>query len=96
MPAPTKTIDDVQFAAVAKALADPNRVEILRRIGAADDMLACSDIRERMEIAPATLSHHMKELEHAGLIRIERNGKFADLHLRRDVLKAYRKRLAAI
>jgi ArsR family transcriptional regulator len=75
--------------AILKAIGDPRRMEILERLSACEVDLGCSGLRDCMPISAATLSHHVKELENAGLIRIEREGKFARLSLRRDVWKAF-------
>jgi len=34
------------------------------------------DISKSFDLAPATVSHHLKELKNAGLINMERRGKF--------------------
>jgi len=82
--------------AILKALADPRRMEIVERLSACHDSGACSDMRECLPISAATLSHHLKELETAGLIHIEREGKFARLTLRRDVWQAFLKGLQSL
>ncbi|HTF45005.1 MAG TPA: helix-turn-helix domain-containing protein [Terriglobales bacterium] len=89
-------LSEGQIHLVAKALADPRRLELLRQIGSCNGPSQCSDIKECHEVSAATLSHHMKELETAGLVRVMREGKFASYILRRDVLKAYTEQLAKI
>ena len=95
----TKRVElaEEQIQLIAKALADPRRMELLRKIGSCSDRpMECADIRDCQPVSAATLSHHMKELEMAGLIRVTREGKFASYTLRRDVLRAYTEQLAKI
>jgi ArsR family transcriptional regulator len=87
---PKKTVEigAREVRAITRALSDPRRFAILKRI-AADPAVACTDLREGFPVSAATLSHHLKELESAGLIETERCGKFLNVRFRRDVWKAY-------
>lgn len=73
--------------AILKALADPRRFELLERIARAGCPLGCAEVRAALPISAATLSHHIKELEAAGLIQVRREGKFHFLTVRSGVLK---------
>lgn len=74
LPVPTDPayIDD-EVAVVAKALAHPARVQILR-ILLARSTCTCGEIVEALPLAQATVSQHLKVLKEAGLIRGEVDG----------------------
>lgn len=85
-------MDAIAFQRIAKALADPRRFAILERIAGAPE-LACQTLSGELPVSKATLSHHLQELEVAGLVSIRMDGKFAFLSLRRDVWTEYRNEL---
>lgn len=91
-----KVLSADQMHLIAKALADPRRYDILKQIGARNCAVSCTDVRGCQPVSAATLSHHVKELERAGLITIVRKGKFADLVLQRDILRVYLDHLGKI
>ena len=90
---PSNSLSDWQFRAITRALSDPRRYEILQTIAGKKDC-TCVELREASSISAATLSHHLKELESAGLITIEREGKFAFPTFEREVWKSYLAKLS--
>jgi len=94
--APASRLTRARRTAILKALADPRRFELLERIARAQCPLGCAEALSALAISPATLSHHVKELETAGLIEVRREGKFAYLTLRPGVLQAMAAGLAAL
>jgi ArsR family transcriptional regulator len=75
-----------QFAEMFKALSNPHRLHIfLRLISCCPPGTRCTwdseakryvgQLAEEVNIAASTVSHHIKELRNAGLIRVARRGK---------------------
>jgi DNA-binding transcriptional ArsR family regulator len=59
---------------VFKAMADPTRRAILKRLQSG--ALSAGEIGEAFDITPASLSHHFSVLKHADLVRTERRGQY--------------------
>ena len=57
-----------------KALADPTRLEMLRLLRAQPGATCVCDIVGHFELAQPTISHHLKVLRDAGLLRQSRLG----------------------
>lgn len=81
-----RTIDLDRYASIFKALSNPHRLQIFTiltgccepgTLCSTDEMMSCcvGDLDSQLDIASSTLSHHLKELNHAGLIEMQRNGK---------------------
>jgi len=60
---------------VSRALADATVLSILEAISARKEV-TCGDIASLQGITPATVSHHLKVLADAGLIKCQREGPF--------------------
>ena len=59
------------------ALAQESRLAIFRLlVQKGPDGLSAGDIAERLKLAPATLSFHLKELSSAGLLTARQEGRF--------------------
>jgi ArsR family transcriptional regulator len=89
-------LTSVRRTTLLKALADPRRFELLERIAKNSCPLGCAQALSAMPISAATLSHHIKELETAGLIDVRREGKFHFLSLKPGVLDALASSLALL
>ncbi len=59
---------DVELAALAKALGHPARVQIVRFLLSRDSCM-CGDIVDELPLAHSTVSQHLKMLKESGLIR---------------------------
>jgi len=85
---PVPELGDVPLEAVLKALGDPIRLEIVRRLadGRPQPKL---DLWTAFEISRATCSHHFKTLREAGLTAYIVHGRTHEIVLRRAELDAH-------
>lgn len=79
-------LDDV--ATKFEALGNPTRLKIYRALVRAGEAgTPVGRLQERLKIAPSTLSHHLKTLVAAGLIRQERAATTLNCHANYDVMR---------
>ncbi len=65
-------------APILKALSDPNRLRLLSIVKAGDGGEACvCDLTEPLDLGQPTVSHHLKILVDAGLLKREKRGTWA-------------------
>ena len=82
--------DPVGVARRAKllaAIADPTRLGIVEMLAAiSDDALCVCDIVSGFDLGQPTISHHLKVLRDAGLVRWEKRGLWVYYSLNRETL----------
>jgi ArsR family transcriptional regulator len=92
-----------EFAEVFKALSNPNRLKIflqlvsccrpgtLTSIADSPESEGCAcvgELGQDLDISAPTISHHIKELRQAGLIRMERRGQKIECWVTPETLTA--------
>lgn len=69
-------MDTLTAAAAFAALSQPTRLEAFRLLAqAGPDGLRAGAIADRLGVVASTLSHHLAQLEQAGLVRSRRQGR---------------------
>lgn len=85
---PHPRLDDVSLEAALHALADPCRLDIVRRLDSQAGELSCQSAAQAGEVPKSTLSNHFKILRAAGLIRTRPAGREYLSSLRREEFDA--------
>ena len=86
-----------RFAGFFKALSNPHRLRIFLRLVSCcvsratcrwdDDSGACvGELGKDLNLAPSTISHHIKELCQAGLIQMRRSGQNVECSVTKEIL----------
>jgi ArsR family transcriptional regulator, arsenate/arsenite/antimonite-responsive transcriptional repressor len=81
------SLDAERIAAVAKALAEPLRVQVLDVLRRSDRPVCQCELVPLFGINQSLLSHHMKKLIDAGVVQVERRHKWAYYTVCTDALK---------
>jgi len=75
---------------ISKALADPNRLQILKEIRKQkDECLYCSNINETINLAQPSIAHHLKLLVDTEIILSEKEGRNVKYRLNNRVIDEY-------
>ena len=88
-------MDKKKIKRISKALADQTRLRIFAAIAAKKDM-TCGDLVSMQGVTPATISHHLKILMDADLIRCEKKGQFVHSRTVPETIAGYAAALAGM
>lgn len=76
--APMERSEAEDLARLLKAIADPARLQVITLLRSAEAGEACvCDLTTPLGLSQSTVSHHMKILSDAGLVRRERRGTWS-------------------
>jgi DNA-binding transcriptional ArsR family regulator len=89
----TLTAKDIER--ISKALADPTRLTMLQAVRKSGCM-QCADIREMIDLAQPSISHHLKQLTDSGLLITTKEGRNVRYSIDHDVLGAYTEFLSGL
>lgn len=81
-----------QIEKISKALADRTRLAVFEAI-ARRSGTTCGELVETEGVTPATISHHLKVLADAGLIRCSKKGQFVHSQVARGRVEEFTKAL---
>src|SRR5207237_10687055 len=90
-----RPMDRSHIEKISKALADGTRLKIFQAISASK-CISCGEIVSMRGVTPATVSHHLKILNDAGLIACRREGQFVYSEAIPETIKAYTRVLTKI
>ena len=77
----------LELTGVLKAIADPTRLQILSLINSQPEGRACvCDLAASIPVSQPTISHHVKILREAGIVRSEKRGTWVWYSLNRERL----------
>jgi ArsR family transcriptional regulator, arsenate/arsenite/antimonite-responsive transcriptional repressor len=79
--------DAIRMAAVAKALGDPIRLQLVDVLRKHAGKVCVCELVPLFDISQPTLSHHLKKLREAGIVDSERRGLWAYYYVRPDALQ---------
>ena len=74
-------------AALCRAFGDSHRVLIVAQLAASPEPLSVCDLTGPLGIAQPTVSHHLKQLLKADIIRRERRGTWSYYYLNGDAIQ---------
>jgi ArsR family transcriptional regulator len=74
---------------ISKALADPNRLLILKEIKKQKDCLYCMDLNDIIDLAQPSIAHHLKLLTDIELVISSKEGRYVKYQINNDVLEEF-------